>query len=98
MSQSIVDLKAVGKSFLSADGTPRVVNPTSVNTFSTLSDFFNIGRGATVGDKYASASDLFGPAAQFFTQTKTVYFEPAATPVPSPSSADAQEAEGARSA
>jgi hypothetical protein len=48
------------------DGTPKVVNPTSVNTFSTLEEFLSIGKGATVGDKYATASDLFGPAAQYF--------------------------------
>jgi hypothetical protein len=47
------------------DGTPKVVNPTSINTFATLEEFLSIGKGATVGDKYASVSDLFGPAFEY---------------------------------
>lgn len=50
----------------SHDGTPKVVNPTSVNTFSTLGDFVAMTRGATVGDKYASAEDFLGPLPTYF--------------------------------
>jgi hypothetical protein len=37
-------------------------------------------------------------AAQFFTQTKTVYIEPPQTPAPSPASPQVQKAEGQLSA
>lgn len=53
------------------DGTPRIVNPTSVNTFSTLGDFVAMARGATVGDKYASAEDFLGPLPKFFVHAAT---------------------------
>lgn len=45
--------------------TPKVINPTSINTFSTIDEFLNVGRGLTVGDKTAAVADLLGPAAQF---------------------------------
>lgn len=46
-------------------GLPKVVNPTSVNTFSTLGDLLNVGKAGAEGDPYASFSDLLGPAATF---------------------------------
>lgn len=47
------------------DGTPKVINPTSVNTFSTLGDFVSFAKASTVGDKYASAEDFLGPFPKF---------------------------------
>jgi len=49
-----------------ADGTPRVVNPTSINTFSTLSDLMGVAQAGVSGSKYDSVAALFGPAATFF--------------------------------
>lgn len=46
-------------------GNPMRVNPTSVNTFSTWQEFLSIGKGATVGDKYATIGDLGGPFVEF---------------------------------
>ncbi len=53
------------------DGQPKVVNPTSVNSFSTLGDFVAMTKGATVGDKYASAEDFLGPLPKFFVHAAT---------------------------
>jgi hypothetical protein len=53
------------------DGTPKVINPTSVNSFSTIGDFLALGRGATMGDKYASAEDFLGPAPKFLIHAVT---------------------------
>jgi hypothetical protein len=53
------------------DGSPKVVNPTSVNTFSTIGDFLALGRGATMGDKYASAEDFLGPAPKYLVHAVT---------------------------
>jgi hypothetical protein len=53
------------------DGTPRVINPTSINTFSTIGDFVAMTRGATVGDKYASAEDFLGPLPKYFVHAAT---------------------------
>lgn len=53
------------------DGTPKVINPTSVNTFSTIGEMLNIGAAGTVGDRYASASEVFGPAAELFVRAST---------------------------
>lgn len=53
------------------DGTPMVVNPTSINTFSTLGDITNLfgaGLGAT---KYAALDNLFGPAAKIVEHALT---------------------------
>lgn len=47
------------------DGTVKVVNPSSVNTFSTLGDFLAVTRAATEGDKYASAEDFLGPLPKY---------------------------------
>lgn len=49
----------------SHDGNPVVVNPLSINTFSTLADVVTTLKGGVEGDKYASVGDLFGPGAQF---------------------------------
>jgi hypothetical protein len=46
-------------------GNPIVVNPTSVNTFSTMADFMAIAKAGTVGDKYANVGDLLGPFGKF---------------------------------
>lgn len=53
------------------DGTPRVINPTSVNTFSTLGDFVSFAKASTVGDKYASAEDFLGPFPKFLVHGVT---------------------------
>jgi len=53
------------------DGTVRVVNPTSVNSFSTIGDFLALTKGATQGDKYASAGDFLGPAPKFLIHALT---------------------------
>lgn len=47
------------------DGTPKIVNPTSVNTFSTIGDFVSFAKASTVGDKYASGEDFLGPFPKF---------------------------------
>lgn len=46
-------------------GNPKVVNPSSVNTFSTIGDFLALTRAATEGDKYASAEDFLGPLPRY---------------------------------
>lgn len=53
------------------DGQPKVVNPTSINTFSTFGDLLNVVTAATAGDQFSSLSDLFGPAATFLTHAAT---------------------------
>lgn len=53
------------------NGTPMVVNPTSINTPSTLSDVYNAGRSLVAGDRTASLSDLFGPAIGFGIHAST---------------------------
>lgn len=47
------------------DGSPKVVNPASVNSFSTMGDLLSVGTAGLQGDKYASTEDLFGPFAKF---------------------------------
>jgi hypothetical protein len=62
---------ATSRSAGTHDGTPRVVNPTSVNTFSTLGDFVSFAKASTVGDKYASAEDFLGPFPKFLVHGVT---------------------------
>ena len=54
-----------------SDGTPRVVNPSSVNTFSTFSQLLYPLEAGFQSSKYSSLSDLFGPGATFLTHATT---------------------------
>jgi hypothetical protein len=47
------------------DGNPVVIDPTSINTFSTLAQGLETLKAGIEGDKYASTGDLFGPPGQF---------------------------------
>jgi hypothetical protein len=53
------------------DGVPLVVNPTSVNTFSTLSDMLSVGQAGAAGDRYSSLEGLFGPGITFLVHGAT---------------------------
>lgn len=54
------------------DGTPKVVNLSSLNTFSTFGQFLGVIRDLAVGDNANSvASDLLGPAVTVAIQTAT---------------------------
>lgn len=46
-----------------ADGTPKVINPSSVNTFSTLGDITNLVGAGLGPTKYTALDNLLGPAA-----------------------------------
>lgn len=47
------------------DGSPKVVNPSSINTFSTFSQLLYPLEAGFTSSKYSSLSDLFGPGATF---------------------------------
>jgi len=48
-----------------ADGKPKVANPTSINSFSTLGDLMGVGRAGISGAKYDSFENLLGPGFTF---------------------------------
>lgn len=54
-----------------ADGSPKVVNPSSVNTFSTFSQLLYPLEAGFTSSKYSSLSDLFGPGATFLVHGAT---------------------------
>jgi hypothetical protein len=53
------------------DGSPKVVNPSSVNTFSTFSQLLYPLEAGFTSSKYSSLSDLFGPGATFLIHGAT---------------------------
>ncbi len=50
--------------FLPGADHDHLSNPSSTWTFDTLTEMAAVGKSQTVGDKYASLADLFGPAAE----------------------------------
>lgn len=50
---------------------PMVVDPSSINTFTTLGQAADVVRAGTEGDPYASAGDMLGPLATFLVHGAT---------------------------
>lgn len=48
-----------------------VLNPTSINTWSTLAQLLGTAKGVVEGDQYASVGDLFGPGGQLLVHATT---------------------------
>jgi hypothetical protein len=53
------------------DGSPTVVNPSSINTFSTFAQLLYPLEAGFTSSKYSSLSDLFGPGATFLVHGAT---------------------------
>lgn len=53
------------------DGRPKVINPTSVNTFSTIGEMLAIGESQVRDVQYVAGEDVLGPTARFMIHAFT---------------------------